>query len=97
MSDIEARMREDETFRTAICDWLTANGVDPAQVPVEAKASVTDGKLTIPLIRDEHGRVQVDPDDALKLVYRTVTVPVVVPPTADVKLWLTPTCPTCGR
>lgn len=92
------RIRENEAHRQAVIDWLTANGIDVKAVPIDARASITGGKLTIPLkVKDERGRDQIDPDHPNTILQRTVTVPVVVPPTPEVELWLTPTCPTCGR
>ena len=92
------RIRENETHRQAVIDWLNANGIDVKAVPIDAKASITDGMLTIPLkVKDAQGRDQIDPDRANSILLHTVTVPVVVPPTPEVELWLTPTCPTCGR
>lgn len=92
------RIRENETYRQAIINWLTANGIDPKLVPIDARASVADGMLTIPLkVQDENGRDQIDPNEPFAIARHTVTVPVVVPPTPDVELWLTPVCPTCGR
>jgi hypothetical protein len=96
--DIQQRLRENETFRNAIINWLTANGINIRNVPEDAKASIADGKLTIPLyVANERGEHQIDPDNELQVLRRSVTVPVKVPPTPDVDLWLAPICPTCGR
>jgi hypothetical protein len=96
--DTQKRLREDERYRNAICDWLRANGIDPVDVPADAKASVTDGDLSIPVqVRNENGRVQIDPNVPDTVMRHTVTVPLKVPPTAEVQTWLMPTCPSCGR
>jgi hypothetical protein len=92
------RIRENEQHRQAVIDWLIANGINPYDVPIDANASVTDGKLTISLlVADEHGNHQVNPERENELARHTVTVPLKVPPTYHVELWLAPTCPTCGR
>lgn len=92
------RIREDQQHRAAVCAWLTANGIDIRRVPADARASIADGQLTIPLlVVNANGRPQIDPNDALAIARETVTVPVIVPPPPTVELWLTPVCPTCGR
>jgi hypothetical protein len=96
--DIYVRLQKDAEYREQILAWLRANGIDPADVPGRARASVVDGMLTVPLyVRNEHGRLVIDPSDPLQPATHTVTVPVRVEPNADVLLWLTPRCETCGR
>ncbi|MDG4791992.1 hypothetical protein O7626_39960 [Micromonospora sp. WMMD1102] len=92
------RIRENEQHRQAVMDWLIENGINPNDVPINTIASVTDGKLTISLwVADEQGNHQIDPDNPIELARHTITVPLKVPPTYHVELWLAPTCPTCGR
>ena len=92
------RIRENEQHRAAVCEWLTANGIDIMRVPQDARASIADGKLTIPLwVLDENGYMRVDPNEPNTLMRETVTVPVKVPPSPVVEVWLTPKCPACGR
>lgn len=92
------RIREDERHRAAICEWLAANGIKPRDVPIDGDARIADGALTIEVfVRDEDGRIQLNPHCPDTVMRQVVTVPVVVPPTPAVELWLTDTCPTCGR
>lgn len=94
----QLRLRDDEEFRTQILNWLRANGVKPEEVPAGVRATVTDGRLTIPVfVRDSEGHQIEDPSAPGTLATYTVTVPVVVPPSRDVELWLQPRCETCGR
>lgn len=80
-----------------VCDWLRANGLDPAHLPADPHASLTDGQLTLlRKVRGPNGYDVVDPHGA-GVVTETITVPVTVPPPPIVEIWLAPKCPTCGR
>ena len=97
LDDVQKRIREDDVFRERLCDWLRVNGIDPANVPPDAHPTLVDGKLTLRMrLLDANGKMQFDPAGD-GLLEHTVTVPVEVPPTGDVLLWLAPRCPTCGR
>lgn len=80
-----------------ICDWLRANGLNPARIPINPHASMVDGQLTLlQKVRSPHGGDLVSPD-GMEIMTETVTVPVAVPPPPIVEIWLAPKCPTCGR
>lgn len=91
----------DEDFRTKVCAWFLANGLDPARLPAEPDASIADGQLTA--LRKvgrpgEHGRlVDVLDERGAGPLLETVTVPLLVEPDAEVAEWLRPRCPTCDR
>lgn len=38
--------RPDDELRSAICAWLTANGIDPDKVPFQSTITVADGQIT---------------------------------------------------
>lgn len=89
----------DDQFRERVCAWLTANGVDPGNTPVDADPSIADGQLTLRQWvtgPNGHGRV-IDPSDPNRLLTKTITVPLLVEPEGDVAEWVRPRCPTCGR
>jgi hypothetical protein len=49
-------------LRDQLCDWLRANGIDPKNVPYDARMSWVDGQLTTDMhLLDENGRKQFDP------------------------------------
>jgi hypothetical protein len=96
-SDIQDRLRNDEAFHAQVFDWLTAHGIDPRTVPMSARASIADGKLTIPVkIASVRGSDVIEPFED-QVATSTKTVPVIVEPNDDVKLWLVPRCESCGR
>lgn len=96
-------------LRTAICEWLRVNGIDPALVPADERpdCSYRDGE-GIP-----HGghtitmrvRIKVSPDHtgaairygANRVEEATITKPMMVPPPLIVQQYLDAKCPTCGR
>lgn len=88
---------DDDQFRAEVCDWLRANGIDPARTPIHCDASIADGMLTIRQKVQRDGRDVFDPADPNRILEETVTVPVVVEPSPDIAEWLRPRCPTCGR
>lgn len=85
---------EDDAFRREVCDWLRANGIDPARTPMNPDASVADGQLTLRQKIQRNGR---DVVVGGEIPTETVTVPLLVAPSRDVADWLAPKCPTCGR
>lgn len=94
----QVRLQEDGDYREAVCVWLRANGINPADVPMDARASVVDGRLTIPLkVKSVNDHDLIDPSDSEQTFRSTVSVPVTVPPSPDVELWLAPRCPECNR
>jgi len=48
-------------------------------------------------VQTADGRDALEPLDNNGAAFYTATVPVIVPPSADVELWLQPRCETCGR
>lgn len=96
-------------LRTAICDWLRANGIDPALVPASERpdCSYREGGGT-PLgghTITTRVYVRVSPDTggvmirygADRLEEATITKPMKVPPPLIVQQYLDAKCPTCGR
>ncbi len=93
---------EDESFRQRVCRWLEANGVDPNKTPMQADASIADGRLTIrqkvTLPGTNGGLVdQLDPENPNEILTEVITVPVLVEPDKEVAEWLRPKCLACGR
>jgi hypothetical protein len=85
------------SLRTLVCDWFRANGINPAHVPSEARASLVDGQVTLLMkVRGPNGHDVIDPS-GFELLKETKTFPVAVPPPPLVAEWLAPKCPTCGR
>ena len=79
------------------CDWLRANGLDPKEIPVNPKASLADGSLTLQrFVLNQDGKRIFSPDRG-EFMTETVTLSVTTPPTPLVEIWLAPKCPTCGR
>jgi hypothetical protein len=97
LDEVQQRVRDDDRFRERLCDWLRLNGINPNHVPPYERPTYVDGKLTLRMrLLDDNGKVQHDPSRD-GLLEHTVTLPLEVPPTGDVLLWLAPRCPTCGR
>ncbi|QLQ37975.1 hypothetical protein [Micromonospora robiginosa] len=62
-----------EPHRRIVAAWVTENGLDPKDIPVDAKMTIADDTLTIEkFVRDENGRVVVETNNVLR---ETVTVP----------------------
>jgi len=92
------RARIDDDYRQSIHDWLAANGIDPNRVPLNARASIADGSITLSVLaKDQDGRLTIDPANRDQLLTETITVPMKKRPNYWVRLWLWPKCETCGR
>ena len=63
-----------EPHRRIVAAWVTENGLDPKDIPVDAKMTIEDDTLTIErFVRDDEiGRVVVQTNTVLR---ETVTVP----------------------
>jgi hypothetical protein len=108
MTDHDPHNRQDEGFHQPrtfgerssldqVCDWMRANGIDPAHVSADARASMANGQITLVMkVRSSNGRDVIDPEGT-GILMETKTFPITVPPTGLVQLWLAPKCPTCGR
>jgi hypothetical protein len=107
MSDHNPQNTEDESFdrpgfygppiRTVVCDWLRANGIDPAYVAADARASMADGQVTLVMkVRGPQGHAVIAPEGD-RFLLETRTSDISVPPPPLVEAWLAPKCPTCGR
>jgi hypothetical protein len=93
-----SRVDDDFLFRQRVCRWLEANGVDPNKTPMQADASIADGRLTIrQKVRGPNGGDQLDPSNPNEILTEVITVPVLVEPDKEVAEWLRPKCPACGR
>lgn len=90
-------VEEDDSFRREVCDWLEANGVSARYTPLDCRASVVDGYLTLLQMVQRDGHDLLDPDNPNEILKEALTVPVVVPAQGDVAEWLRPRCPECGR
>jgi hypothetical protein len=74
--------------RERLCVWLRANGIDPNDVPTDARLAVADDLIFCPVYRrNDAGRLFVDPatDTAARKV---VAVPLVAEPGETVAGWL---------
>lgn len=100
---------EDAELRTAICDWLKSNRIDPALVPADERpdCSYRDGG-GMPLgghTITTRIRIRCLPDSkAIAIRYgsnrpeeTTITRPMQVAPPPIVQAWLDARCPTCRR
>lgn len=81
----------DEERRVALCEWLTANGIDPNTVPLHSSFSVLEdtGVKTIryqECVLTADGRKQVDPEDNESVWIRDATAPCTVEPPAWLKI-----------
>ncbi|MET0426284.1 MAG: hypothetical protein ABW046_20615 [Actinoplanes sp.] len=84
------------SIRTQVCDWMRANGINPAHVAADARASMVGGQVTLRMkVRGPNGRDVIAPEN--EVLKETKTFPVTVPPPPLVAEWLAPKCPTCGR
>lgn len=73
--------------RVALCEWLTANGIDPNVVPIHSSFSVLEDGGDRVIHYQEHvlttdGRKQVDPQDSNSVWIRDATAPCTVHPPA---------------
>lgn len=97
-------------LRTALCDWLRENDIDPALVPADERpdCGYRDGDDGIPLgghTITTRIRIRVSPDSkgmlirpmSNRLEETTITKPMKVPPPPIVQAFLAAHCPTCGR
>jgi hypothetical protein len=80
-----ASLRPTEEERAALCEWLTANGVDINTVPIESSFSIVeeaDGQRLIhytQFVRDENtGNILADPDGGA--MERSASTPCTVEP-----------------
>ena len=64
--------------RSPLCQWLRANRVDPARVPLLGAITVTGGQLTVPQYADLSTARSYQPPPAPTLR----TVPLISPPEA---------------
>lgn len=77
-----------DELRQQICDWLRANGVNPAHVPANPRVSLSGGQLTIECqARNSAGRAVIDPG-AERPATEMRSFPVTVQPQGKVARWL---------
>jgi hypothetical protein len=86
----------DYDFLGEVCAWFRANGIEPKALPADPKASIANGQLTT-LAKVQHNGRDVLNETRDGVLIETITVPLIVDPSADVAEWLRPRCPTCGR
>ena len=80
-----------EEERIALCEWLTANGIDPKTVPLHSSFSVLEdaGAKVIhyqECVLTADGRKQVDPEDNESVWIRDATAPCTVDPPAWLRI-----------
>jgi hypothetical protein len=69
-----------------IMAWLRANGIDPSDVPVDAVATIENGRITCPVyVRRDGSRYL---DDNRHVAMGSVDVPLREQPTGIVADWL---------
>lgn len=83
--------RPTEEERAVLAEWMTANGVDPATVPLESTFAITDepaGRLIhyIEFVLTSDGHKQVDPDHRDEVWTRTASVPCTVEPAPELRI-----------
>lgn len=76
-----------EVRRVALCEWLTANGVDPNTVPQFSTFAVLEDAGARVIHYQQHvltsdGHAQVDPQDNESVWIRDATTPCTVEPPA---------------
>jgi hypothetical protein len=80
-------------IRPEICDWLRANGIAPADVPVSAVPQIADGQITTPIyLRNEKGWKYLDANREAAIEARTY--PLVAEPPPALLAWLRREVPT---
>ncbi len=75
MNGVDARL---EGHKAGICDWLTANGIPPDDVPVRVRPVITGGQILVEVMhRNENGRryFTADGDLATGLAVAPLVVP----------------------
>ncbi|MEU9014298.1 hypothetical protein AB0D12_31915 [Streptomyces sp. NPDC048479] len=81
-----------EHWRIAMCDWLTANNVDPKGVPQDSDFDITtsgDGQRTIhytAYVRTKDGSKLIDPDDKTRAWQEQRSAPCLVEPPAWLRI-----------
>lgn len=81
-----------EEERVAICEWLTANGIDPKAVPrYEHKLRIVteNGQRAIhytEYVLTDDGRAQVDPEDPEAVWTRDTSRPCLVDPPKQLRI-----------
>jgi hypothetical protein len=98
--------RFDSELRTAICDWLRNNSIDPALVLATDRPTCSYregggrpyGGHTISVrVKVQAGYGDVIRFGADRVDDALITKAMVVPPPHAVQAWLDATCATCGR
>lgn len=71
-----------------IMEWLAANNITPADVPVEAVPVIAGGRITCPVyLRNEDGNKYLDRETG-QAARSSVTVPLLVDPPEALADWL---------
>ncbi|GAX57266.1 hypothetical protein [Streptomyces olivochromogenes] len=79
--------RPAEEERVALCEWLTANGIDPNTVPLHSELSIVDGVIRFEqYILTDDGHKQVDPEHRDTAWTRNATAPCTVAPPAELNI-----------
>lgn len=81
-----------EGERLAICEWLTANGIDPGTVPLndhKLRIVAQDGQRAIhytEYVLTDDGHIQVDPEDPDNAWVRDTSRPCLVDPPTEMRI-----------
>jgi hypothetical protein len=89
-------------LRESVCDWLRANGIDPANIPVDPHMTLVGDQLTtLAHVLNADGHKMLDPatasTDNPTIAVTAQTYTITTPPPDDVAAWLKPRCHACGR
>ena len=78
-----------DLHREHLCVWLTANGIDPKDVPIYAWVRVQRNQIVCPVYqRNAEGKLFVDPENPDRTARTIITVPLVAEPDETVGRWL---------
>jgi hypothetical protein len=74
-----------EEHREMLVRWVRENGLDPADIPADAKFDVTDDQITVEVVvRDADGSTQLDPRNPNQVLRVRRTVLLLVPYPSDI-------------
>lgn len=79
---------DNDGLRRRACAWVRANGLDPANTPVDCSPSITDGRLTIRQWIRRNGGLIISQTDPNTVLSEMVTVALRVEPEGDVATWV---------
>ena len=76
-------------LREELCEWLSANHINPDDVPMYADLHYADGQLSTTVVRrDADGRQYPDPFEPNSVATEPATFTIAAPPSARILAWL---------